>query len=470
MINTISGMLFPIITFPYVSRVLLADGLGKINFLNSIISYISLLSCLGIPLYAVREIAKVRSDARLLSKTASEILILHLGLTLIGYMIVFALSILVDKINADIVIFFILSFTLIFTTIGCEWLFQGVEDFKYITIRGLIVKVTSVVLLFCLVKSREDIVWYAVYTVVGVLGGNIFNFVRLRKYIKISDYKFAELNPLRHLKPALHIFVLNLIISIYVNLDTVMLGFRSDETAVGLYTAASRLSKMCLGITGALGTALLPRFSNLIANNDFEQFNRLASKAVRYIVAISLPIAAAMVVLSPSIIRLFAGDTYAPAIETLSLLSPIIVFIAISGTLGIQILYPQGKENIVILSTAIGALLNFTLNWFLIPTYAQNGAALATLFGELSVTLAMIILGRKYLPQNFLNVSYINYILGVVLMTISLVFIRLQHFNDITTLITSFVIGSTIYLLYLLATKDELGIMVKSIILKIIKR
>lgn len=463
-------MLFPIITFPYVSRVLLADGLGKINFLNSIISYISLLSCLGIPLYAVREIAKVRSDARLLSKTASEILILHLGLTLIGYMIVFALSILVDKINADIVIFFILSFTLIFTTIGCEWLFQGVEDFKYITIRGLIVKVTSVVLLFCLVKSREDIVWYAVYTVVGVLGGNIFNFVRLRKYIKISDYKFAELNPLRHLKPALHIFVLNLIISIYVNLDTVMLGFRSDETAVGLYTAASRLSKMCLGITGALGTALLPRFSNLIANNDFEQFNRLASKAVRYIVAISLPIAAAMVVLSPSIIRLFAGDTYAPAIETLSLLSPIIVFIAISGTLGIQILYPQGKENIVILSTAIGALLNFTLNWFLIPTYAQNGAALATLFGELSVTLAMIILGRKYLPQNFLNVSYINYILGVVLMTISLVFIRLQHFNDITTLITSFVIGSTIYLLYLLATKDELGIMVKSIILKIIKR
>lgn len=460
LLNTVSGLLFPIITFPYVSRIMLADGVGKINFLNSIIAYITLFSCLGIPLYAVREIAKIRDDKRKLSITASEILILHLGLTLIGYFAVGLIALTVGKVQADFAVFLILSATIILTTIGCDWLFQGVEDFKYIALRGIVIKTLSLGYLLVFVQTKADIIPYAIYTVVGVLGGNVFNFYRLRKYVHLRDFSLSELQPLRHLKPALHIFVLNLIISIYVNLDTIMLGFRKDETAVGLYTAASRLSKMCLGITSSLGVVLLPRFSNLIATGKHDEFARLANKAVSYIVAIALPITVGMIFLSSSIIRLFCGASFAAAVPTLAIISPIIIAIGLSGIIGIQILYPMGKENIVIIATASGAILNFTLNWFLIPHYAQNGAAFATLVAEFSVTIVMLIVGRKYMPINIFSKRNLNYVIATVFMGIALFACQQFQYGDAANLVISVAVGFIVYALYLLMAKDELSDMV----------
>ena len=218
-------MLFPLITFPYAARIIMADGIGQVNFFSSIISYISLFTCLGIPMYAIRETARVRDDQKELSKTTTEILLLHACLTLFGYLAVFIIAFTVPKVMVDIPLFLMLSTSIFFTAIGCEWFYQGVEDFKYITIRAITIKSICVVLLFLLVHSKDDLMFYAIYTVVGCVGNNIFNFLRLRKYVKRKYIDFKELKPLRHLKPALHIFVLNLVISIYVNLDTVMLGF-----------------------------------------------------------------------------------------------------------------------------------------------------------------------------------------------------------------------------------------------------
>lgn len=183
LINTGTQMLFPLITFPYVCRVIEADGIGQINFFQSIISYISLFTCLGIPMYAIREIARDRSDVVQMNRTAMEILLLHSMLTLVGYAIVAILCLTVPQIQVNIPLFLILSLTIFFTAIGCEWFYQGIEDFKYITIRGLIIKTVSVVLLFIFVKSKTDLLYYGCYTVFGVFGGNIFNFFRLRKYI-----------------------------------------------------------------------------------------------------------------------------------------------------------------------------------------------------------------------------------------------------------------------------------------------
>ena len=246
LLNTVLGLLFPLITFPYAARVVMADGIGQVNFFSSIISYISLFTCLGIPMYAIREIARVRDDKKKLSTITTEILLLHTGLTILGYFAVVVLCMTITKVKADIPLFLLLSTNIFFVAIGCEWFYQGVEDFKYITIRGLIVKVVSVILLFVLVRTKDDLMYYAAYSVIGVVGGNVFNFIRLRKYIRIRLLQFSELRPLRHLKPALHIFVLNLIISIYVNLDTVMLGFMKDPTNVGYYVGATKLTKMLL--------------------------------------------------------------------------------------------------------------------------------------------------------------------------------------------------------------------------------
>lgn len=466
--NTISGLLFPLITFPYASRILLADGIGQINFFQSIIQYITLLTCLGIPMYAIREVAKIRENIEERNKVTVEILLLHASLTVVGYIIMILLVATVTKIQVDILLFLLLSTTIFFTAIGCEWFYQGVEDFKYITIRGLIVKTISVILLFLLVKTKEDIMWYAAYSVFGVLGGNVFNFVRLRKYISIKTLPFRELHPLRHLLPALHVFVLNLVISIYVQLNTVMLGFMADTTAVGLFTAASKLSHMVLGIVGALGTAMLPRLSNLITTGQKEEFNRLAQKSMQFVIAITLPMTVGIIMTSSYLIPLFCGDTYTPAILTLQVISPIILAIGISNIMGIQILYPQGQENKVIISTALGAIANFLLNVWLIPQLAQDGAAIATVIAEIAVTVSMVYIGRTYIPIKWRNRSYIHYLIGSFLMGIGIWIWKYQSpfRSDIVNLAIVCGIGISIYLFYLIIIKDSFCTELESIICK----
>lgn len=416
LVNTISGMLFPLLTFPYASRIMQADGIGQVNFYGSIISYVSLLTCLGIPMYAIRETARIRDNEKELNKTTVEILLLHTGLTVIGYLIVAILCLTVKEIRTDIPLFLVMSSNILFVAIGCEWFYQGMENFKYITIRGLVVKAISVVLLFLLVKTKDDLLLYGIYTVVGAVGGNIFNFVRLRKYIKPRLLQLKELHPLRHLKPALHIFVLNLVVSIYLNLDTVMLGFLKNTAAVGYYTGATKLTKMLLGIVNSLGTVMIPRLSNLIRNHQEEEFHRLSQKAVDFVVMLSIPLCLGLIILSAPLIHLFCGPSYEPAIMTLNIISPILLIIALSNVMGMQILFPQGKENFVIMATAIGAVVNFTLNYILIPKYAQDGAAVATVCAEFCVTLSMAFIGRRYLHVTFLSKHVLFCILSALMM------------------------------------------------------
>lgn len=455
LINTVSSLIFPVLTFPYASRIMLAEGIGQVNFYQSIIQYISLFTCLGIPMYAIREIAKVRDNQYECNKTTLEILLLHFSLTFLGYLLVFILCLLIPEIQVNIPLFLILSTSILFTTIGCEWFYQGIEDFKYITIRGLIVKISALFILFICVKTPQDILWYGMYCVVGVVGGNIFNFIRLKKYISFIPFK--QLHPLKLLKPALRIFVLNLIISLYVNLNSVMLGFIKDTESVGLFTAATRLSQMILGVTSALGTVMLPRLTNLLSNQQKEEFNRLAQKATEFIFAISLPITVGTIVLAPELIILFCGSTYHAAITTLQLISPIIVLISLSGILGIQILYPQGKENIVIICTAIGAASNFILNLCLVPSLSQDGAAIATLVAEFLVTFSMMLIGRRYIPINWKSKSFLNYCIGTAIMAFAIVPITLtSNTNSIISLIACIAIGIIIYAIYLGLTKDKL--------------
>jgi len=456
MLNTVTSLLFPLITFPYASRIMLADGIGQVNFFQSIIQYITLLTCLGIPMYAIRKIASVRDDTVERNKVATEILLLHASLSIMGYVIVALLAAFVTDIQVDIPLFLILSLTIFFTAIGCEWFYQGIEDFKYITIRGLIVKIIAVILLFALVRTKEDILWYAGYLVFGTLGGNVFNFIRLRKFISFRKLPWRELHPLVHLKPALHIFVLNLVVSLYVNLNSVMLGFMSDTTSVGLFTAATKLSHVLLSLVSALGTVMLPRLSNLISTGQKDKFNELAQKSITVVMALTLPLTAGLIMTAKYLIPLFCGNSYEPAILTLQIISPIIIMIGISNVLGIQILYPQRQENKVILCTALGALVNLVLNIWLIPRYAQDGAAVSTLLAETMVTFSMIFIGKKYIPIRWKNKSFLHYFVATCLMTLALFFVSDLFESSIINFSFSIAIGILIYGFYLFFVKESL--------------
>lgn len=468
--TTITGLLFPLITFPYASRILMADGIGQVQFFQSIIDYVSLCTALGIPLYAVREIARIRDNKELRSRTTIEILLLHAILTLVGYIVVFILAKTVAKIEIDASLFFLLSTTLFFNTIGVAWFYQAIEDFKYITLRSLFVRILSLVALFIFVKTKQDLFYYAGILVIGTVGNNIFNFFRLRKYIKLSKGEFKRLNLLRHLIPALKIFILNLVISIYVNLDSVMLGFLKNEESVGYYAAATRLTKAILGIVSSLGAVLLPRFSNMITNGQKEEFQLLANKAASFTIALSLPMCVGLIFMAAPIIHIFCGNGFEPSILTLKLVAPIVLFIGLSGIIGMQILYPQGREKYVIISTMVGACINLLINYLLIPQYGQYGAALGTVIAEFMVTVIMILLGRKYLPINILSKQNLHYLIGSIVISILLAFLFVFPLHEVNYLLIGILLSVIVYYAYLLMIKDTLALQLKKLLLSIFKQ
>ena len=343
LINTGSQMLFPLIAFPYICRVIEADGIGLVNFYQSIIKYISLFTCLGIPMYAIREIARDRDDVIKMNRTAVELLLLHTFLSLLGYVVVAILCMVVPQIKADIPLFLILSLTIFFTAIGCEWFYQGIEDFKYITIRGLIIKTIALILLFVFVRTKDDILYFGCYMVFGVLGGNIFNFFRLRKYIHKENILFSELHIKRHIKPVLKVFSFSVVTSIYLQLNTVLLGFLKDATVVGYFTAATKVMGMLLSMSACLGSVMMPRASHLIAEKKNKEFAHLIQKSYDFTLAIALPVTLFLIFCAPTLIIIFCGKDFVQAIEASQIIAPIILFVAISNVMGIQILYPKGK-------------------------------------------------------------------------------------------------------------------------------
>lgn len=460
LINSISQLLFPLITFPYASRIMMADGIGQVQFFSSIISYISLFTCLGIPMYAIREIAKVRDDAVKMSTTTVEILLLHAMLTILGYVAVAVICMTVSDVQTDIPLFLILSATIFFTAIGCEWFYQGIEDFKYVAIRGLIVKVFSVILLFLLVKSKEDILLYGVYSVLGALGGNVFNFIRLRKFVNRRIIDFHNLHPLRHLRPAIHIFVFNVITSIYLQLNTVLLGFLKDVAAVGYFTAATKLMYMTMSVSNSLGSVMMPRASNLIAENKMDEFRNVVQKSYDFIIAISIPLAIGLIFTSKSAVFLLSGDGFYPAILASQIVAVNIISIGISGVMGIQILYPMGKINIVILCTFLGAITNIIANVLLIPDYGHYGTAVAFALTEFVVTFSMYLIGKKYIPIQLLKRQHLNYVISGVLMGVALLIIAEQNYSNIVTLILMLLVGVLVYGICLMSLHDPISKMI----------
>ena len=462
LINTGTQMLFPLITFPYVCRVIEADGIGQINFFQSIISYISLFTCLGIPMYAIREIARDRSDVVQMNRTAMEILLLHSMLTLVGYAIVAILCLTVPQIQVNIPLFLILSLTIFFTAIGCEWFYQGIEDFKYITIRGLIIKTVSVVLLFIFVKSKTDLLYYGCYTVFGVLGGNIFNFFRLRKYIHRENIIFSELHIKRHIKPVLKVFSFSVVTSIYLQLNTVLLGFLKNALAVGYFAAATKVMQMLLKMSACLGSVMMPRASHLIAENKEAEFNRLIQKSYDFTLAIALPMTIGLIFCAPSLITALCGVKFEHSILPSQIIAPIILMVAISNIFGIQVLFPKGKINIVTLCCGIGAVADLILNLCLIPFFSYIGTSIAYLGAEVATTVSMYFIGRRYIPIIYFKKSHLTYALGCVVMAFALYGISLLQLPTLTILLLQGCSGVLAYFIILCICKDEMLVQILS--------
>jgi len=454
-INTLSGLIFPIVTFPYAARVLQPEGIGVVNFLNSIIGYIVLLTSLGIPLYAVREIAKCRDDIELRNRTTIEIVILSTLLSILGYIAVFLLGLYVPRIHEDVMLFYVLSLTILFTGIGVQWFYQGIEDFVFITIRGLIIRFLSAASLFIFVRDKNDLLIYGLVIVGSTVGGNIINFVHLRNYLNLKSVNWKKIAIGRHVRPAIRIFLLNIIISIYINLNTIILGFMTDDRAVGLFTAGTRITHMLAVIVTSLGTVMIPRCSYLIGEGRIEEFNSVIKKAYHFMTFTALPITFGIILLAQPITLCFCGDKYADAIPVVISTAPTILFIGITGIIGMQILYPYGKENLVIASTIVAAVFNIVLNIILIPYFAASGAAISTLISEFAILIALTRLGKDFIPFKFLDRQVSFYVLSSIVMS-AFVLICMEIGNIWLQVILGSLVGAFVYLAILFIVKDTI--------------
>ena len=384
-ILTVAGIIFPLITFPYISRVLLVEGSGKVAFATSVVTYFTMFASLGIPTYGVRACAIVRDNKEKLSKTVQELLIISGGTTLLTY-IVFGISLFViPEFAQERTLLLIVGLGIGLNTIGVQWLYNALEQYSYITTCSILFKVIGMILMFLLVKESSDYQIYGGVYVIASFGSYVLNFICLRKFVtfqKTGTYQFKQ-----HLKHIMVFFAMSAGASIYLNLDVVMLRFLQSNEAVGYYNAGIKVKTVLVTCVTSLGTVLLPRLSYYIETADKKAFQLMVGKAFRFVFVAASAVTVYFSIFARESILLLSGEAFLPAVGPMMILMPTVLLIGLSNVTGIQILTPNGREREVMYSIWGGAILYFVLNLIVIPKFSANGAALSTLLAEGMVLL-----------------------------------------------------------------------------------
>ena len=452
-IFTCLNLLFPIITLPYISRIIGVDGIGKVNFSNSIVNYFLMIASLGIPLYGVREIARVRNDKEKLSNTFSEIFSINILSTIFCIISYYLMIFNLNYFNTDKMLFIVSGFSLILNIINLDWFYQGIEEYRYIAIRSSIVKMTSIILLFIFVKNRNDYITYAFINVLAISGNNVINAFNVRKNIKIS---FKNLDIKKRIKPIAILLSIQIAINIYANLDTTMCGILAGQASVGYYSNAVKINRIIVTVVISISTILLPRLSFYAENNNMEKFNEIVDKVFKIILFISLPIMIGVFFISKEIMLIMFGEQFISAVNTLKILSPLIVVLSIGNLFGTQVLIPLGKEKKLLISVVLGSITNFALNLLLIPIYKQDGAAFATVVAETMIMIVQVYFAKRFIKIKINVNEILNIIITNVLMIICLIMINKVINNIFVNFALSVIIGGSVYIVLNLLLKNNI--------------
>lgn len=450
----ISAFIFPLITFPYVSRILGPSGTGNVSFATSIVTYFALFAQLGIPTYGIRATARVRDDKELLSKTVQEIFIINAVMCVLAYFVFFVVLNLVPKMYNDKVLFIIISSTILFNSVGMDWLYKGLEKYTYITFVSIIFKFIALILMFVCVHHKNDYVIYGAISIFAASASNICNLVNIHKliYIKpIFNYEFTK-----HFRPIMIFFAMSCATTIYTNLDTVMLGFMKDNVEVGYYNAAIKIKNVLLGVVTSLGTVLLPRASYYIENNMYSEFKRIAGKALNFVVLISFPLCLYFILFAKEGVLFLSGDAYTEAILPMQILMPTLIFIGLTNIMGIQMLIPLGKEKVVLYSEIVGAIVDLAINTVLIPIMASSGAAIGTLVAEMVVWIVQYIALKEDVKETYVKIRYLPIVIGLAISALFSMPIKLLGLSSFFTLLLSAIVFFGIYLVVLTVAKEKL--------------
>lgn len=452
--KTFVTLCFPLITFPYSTRVLGPENIGKVNFANSIVAYFAMIASLGLWSYAVREAAKIRDDNQKLNQFAKEIFTINIVSTVIAYILLVLAIFFVPKFENYRSLMVICGTLIFFNTIGMDWIYSAIEDYLYITIRSLFFQVLSLILLFVLVKKRDDYLQYAAINIIANVGANICNFTHSKKYISFKNCKKLELK--KHLKPIFILFAFAIASSIFTTLDTSMLGFLASDTDVGYYSAGVKLTRMVRNLFPAVYTVLFARLAYYFAHKDEKSLQDLTAKTLNFCFCFALPVSVGLILLMKPLVLLFCGQTYLDAITVSKIMCPFIIFSACSGFLGGGILIAFGKEKIYLLTILIAAVIDILFNFILIPTYKANGAAIATLITEAFIMIFYFVYLRKFIKKIKILKNILQYILSTIVMGLCVFFSANTFSTNIALqLVIPTLCGICIYFLCLVVLRNQ---------------
>lgn len=460
LMRNLSSILFPMITLPYLSRVLQPEGIGKINFADQFVAYFVILASLGIPLYGTREIAKVRDDREKLNEVFNEIFIINIVTSIIAYSLFFIFFLTGDKLQKEQLLFLVTSLNIIFITIGIDWFYQGIEKYDYITIRSIIVRIVCLGLMFCFVKTKEDYIISAAITVSGNVGANFFNLIQARKLVKYDIFKKYELK--KHIKPVITIAFSTMAANVYLTLSTVMVGYLdkvNPDKAVGYYTISNKISTMIKTLIISLGVVLIPRLSYYIKNGMQEEYNRIAKKTINFLFLIGFPTVVGLMILSKNVMIIFSGARFIDAVPAMMIMTPVIIFSTLSNFFGQQILYTNGQEKKMLVSVIAGAILNIGMNFILIPMYSYIGAAISLLATEIIVAIIRIYYGKKYVNINLIGINFVKVLISTFVMGVMVLILQKElHMGILMNTALSVLAGVIVYGIMLMLIKEELTV------------
>lgn len=463
-IRQVLNFLVPIVVFPYISRILGPESLGKVEFANSITSYFVLFTALGIPTYGVREIARVRDDEKLRSKTVAELSLILLITVFIGYVIYFIIIFFVPKFTTDILLFLIVAPTIFLSDFSYEWFFIGIENQTYITFRYILVKFIQIILIFLLIHNASQYYIYAAI-LIGMNGlSTIFNLFQLKKYVHFVSIKLLDVK--KHFKPILTIFASLIATSVYMHIDVTMVGTMVGDEAVGLYVVPNRVVRIVIHLITSLGVVMIPRLENVLKKGDEEQYFSLLNKSLSFTLLFCIPSFFGIILTAPEVVYLFGGKSYTASVLGMQLLSPILIFVPLAHFVGMQILYPYRKETKYTISVTVASISNAIFNFFAIKKLQQNGAILGTVLAEgLGLILQIIFAWDLLKKTELFSVNTIKIVFSAIIMFLSLTVFNKQFnlCNEIVSLILKIVIAVFVYLLCLLIFREKT---VKKIILK----
>lgn len=452
---TASTFIFPLITYPYVSRILGPDGIGKVSFATSVIYYFSMFAQLGIPTYGISACARVRDDKVKLTRTAHEIMSINLVMTIFVYIAYAIMLFAVPKVSGEKPLFIVMGLTIIFNTIGVEWLYKALEQYSYITTVSIIFKFISVVAMFAFVNSPDDYVIYGGISIIAGTGSNLMNFLRLRKFVSVRPV--GRYNFKKHIKAIVVFFAMSVAVTIYTNLDTVMLGFMKTDADVGYYNTAVKVKNILCSVVTSLGTVLLPRMSHLAEDKKWDDFYLLVKKAINFVLLISLPLMVFFMIFAKDSVLLLSGEDFLPAVVPMQITMPTIVFIGLTNVLGIQVLVPLGKEKQVLYSELAAAILKLLLNIFVISRFASSGAAAGTVLAELTVLVVQAYALRDKIGSMFKGIAYNKIVIALgaasVVGIICNMFITISPFLNLAI---SSILFFAVYGVLLLVMKENL--------------